>query len=233
GDTRQLTTAQARDANPQWSPDGRQIAFLSTRRGKPQIFVIPVDGGEARPLTSMAQGVASGPAWSPNGQRIAFSASPLAEQPDLAQPYRLTRHTYRFDELGYLDGVVQDIYVVDAAGGEARQLTSDASNNTTPLWSPDGREILFNTTMAPDTHRGYFPRLRVVNLEGHARELTGDWGYSLSAAWTPDGGRVVFCGSPHGRPIGSKNDLWVIDRSGGAPECRTPDLTTGVGRGLQ
>src|SRR5207253_1121130 len=110
------TTAQARDASPQWSPDGRRIAFLSTRRGKPQIFLIPVDGGEARPLTALPQGVGSGPAWSPDGQRIAFSANPLGEPPDLNKPYRLTRHTYRFDELGYLDGVAQDIYIVDAAG---------------------------------------------------------------------------------------------------------------------
>ena len=76
--------------------------------------------------------------------------------------------------------------VREAAGGEVRQLTNDASHNTTPLWSPDGQEILFQTTMLPDTYQGYYPRLRVVTLAGAVRDLTGDWGYSLAAAWTPD-----------------------------------------------
>src|SRR5439155_7573167 len=113
------------------------------------------------------------------------------------------------------------------------QLTDDTNHNTTPLWSPDGQEILFNTTMLPDTYLGYYPRLRVVNLAGAVRDLTGDWGYSLSAAWTPDSRRVVFCGSPHGRPIGAKNDLWIIERQGGAPECRTADFPLGSGSSLQ
>jgi dipeptidyl aminopeptidase/acylaminoacyl peptidase len=233
GNARQLTTGLARDTNPQWSPDGQQIAFLSTRGALSQIYVIPVDGGEARALTSLPQGVVDGPVWSPDGQQIAFTAGPTGDRPNPGTPYRLTRHTYRFDELGYLDPVVQDIYIIAVAGGAPQQLTNDANHNTMPLWSPDGQEILISTTMLPDTYLGYYPRLRVVNLTGEVRELTGDWGYSLAARWTPDSRRVVFCGSPYGRPIGAKNDLWIINREGGAPACRTAELPLGPGSGLQ
>jgi dipeptidyl aminopeptidase/acylaminoacyl peptidase len=232
GDAWQLTSGLARDANPQWSPDGKQIAFLSSRADKPQIYLISVGGGEARALTSLAQGVGGGLAWSPDGRQIAFTATP-GEPIDLGKPYRLTRHVYRFDELGYLEGAVQDLYVIDAAGGEPRRLTEDRAHNSAPVWSPDGQEILLHTAMPPDSHRAYFPRLRVVDLAGAVRELTGEWGYSLSAAWTPDSRPIVFVGSPHGRPIGSKNDLWLIDRAGGRPECRTADLPQGIGGGLQ
>ena len=49
-----------------WSPDDKFIGFMSTRsEGRPQIFVIPVDGGEARQVTTLKQGVGSGPSWSP------------------------------------------------------------------------------------------------------------------------------------------------------------------------
>ena len=233
GESHQLTAGLARDTNPQWSPDGKQIAFLSTRSGKRQIYLIPVDGGEARALTSMKQGVGSGPVWSPDGKSIAFTAGPTSEPPDPKKPYRLTRHVYRFDGLGYLDTVVQDIYVIPVAGGEAKQLTRDASMNSAPRWSPDGQQILYTATMAPDSHQVMLPKLRVVNLHGDVREIVGEWGSASAGAWTPDGKRIVFVGAPHGRPIGSKSDVWVIERQGGGPVCRSASLKCGVGGFLQ
>jgi dipeptidyl aminopeptidase/acylaminoacyl peptidase len=232
GESRQLTAGLARDTNPQWSPDGKQIAFLSTRGEKPQIYLIPVDGGEAQALTAMEQGVGGGPVWSPDGKHIAFTAGPAVEPPDPDKPYRVTRHIYRFDGTGYLDNVVQDIYIVPVEGGEPKQLTDDDCQNGAPVWSPDGQEILFTAAMFPDSHRAY-PMLKAVNLDGEIRELVGDWGYAISAAWTPDGKQVVFVGNPLGLPVGSQNNLWVIDSQGGEPECRTAGLTFQVGGALQ
>ncbi len=242
GSSRQLTAGLARDWNPQWSPDGKQIAFLSTRGDKPQIYLISVDGGEARALTAMKQGVGggrspdgkyNGPVWSPDGKYIAFTSGPAVEPLDLKKPYRVTRRIYRFDGMGYLDNMVQDIYVIPAQGGEPQQLTSDECQNIAPLWSPDGQEILYTVMMVPDSHQVSLPRLRVVNLEGEVREIVGDWGYANSAAWLPDGERVVFVGRLFGRLASSKDDLWVIDKQGGEPECRTAGLKFGVGSGLQ
>jgi dipeptidyl aminopeptidase/acylaminoacyl peptidase len=231
GKSRQLTAGLARDTNPQWSPDGKQIAFLSTRWDKPQIYLIPVDGGEAHALTAIRQGIGGGPVWSPDGKQIAFTASP-GEPPDLTKPYRITRYIYRFDAAGYLDNVVQDIYVIPANGGDLKRLTNDDCQNGIPVWSPNGQEILFTVAMSPDSHC-FYPTLKVMNLDGEVRELVKDWGYAISAAWTSDGKRVVFIGNPFGRPIGFQNNLWVIDRQGGDPECRTAGLTVQVGGGLQ
>ena len=68
---RQFTFGDQNDHNPKWSPDGSQIAFLSNRKNEnqPQIFLIPFDGGEARPLTDM-KGQFGSFAWSPNGEKI-------------------------------------------------------------------------------------------------------------------------------------------------------------------
>jgi dipeptidyl aminopeptidase/acylaminoacyl peptidase len=73
-------TSGGKDHTPRWSPDGTHLAFVSTRGGeKPQIFLIPTDGGEARPLTDMTQG-AENPAWSPDGKLVAFTSRANAQE---------------------------------------------------------------------------------------------------------------------------------------------------------
>jgi dipeptidyl aminopeptidase/acylaminoacyl peptidase len=72
---RQFTNGGKMDFQPRYSPDGERLAFVSTRGGKPQIYLIRTDGGEAQPLTSMPNGV-TGFTWSPDGSQIAF-LSPL------------------------------------------------------------------------------------------------------------------------------------------------------------
>ena len=80
GDAFQLTRGD-KDSQPTWSPDGKQLAFVSARAGKPQIYLLPTGGvgGEARALTSMDRGAHS-PDWSPDGQQIAFLAPKSAEE---------------------------------------------------------------------------------------------------------------------------------------------------------
>lgn len=235
GEVRRLTAGLAQDTDPTWSPDGRQIAFRSTRGGTPQIHLIAVDGGEARPLTALEQGVSSAPVWSPDGEHIAFAAGPAVDPLDLTKPYRITRHVYRVDGTGYLDNAAYDIYVIPAKGGEPKQLTSDDCQNSRPLWSPDGSELLFTLAGCPDSHRRHprHPDLAVVGMDGSVRRLLGDWGYAWSAAWTPDGERVAFIGNPFGLPSGCQENVWVMDAEGGEPDCRTGGLTFRVGKSLQ
>lgn len=239
GEVRQLTNGVAQDSAPRWSPEGNQLAFNSTRSGKTQIFLIAADGGEARQLTTMPQGISGGVAWSPDGQQLAFTAPPQMEPADPAHPYRLTRSVYRFDKMGYLHRAISDIYVVDVTGGEPKALTQDEYSNDLPVWSPDGKMLLYMVSMSPDNHR-IGAALRTVTLGGDIRDLLWSWGKAAAATWTRDGQQVVFIGNPEGLPIGTQEQLWVLDvpndaeqPATGAPRCLTPNFGYKIGGGLQ
>src|SRR6185295_15208909 len=147
------------------------------------------------------------------------TAVPIAEPRDPAKSYRANRFVYRFNEMEYLDDVVQDLYVIPAAGGEAHQLTHDRYMNNAPQWSPDGKEILYLAGMNPDIRNTFLPVLRILNVaNGTTRDLITDWGNATAAAWTPDGKQIAFIGQPKGVAFGSKSDLWVIPSAGGTPQ---------------
>jgi dipeptidyl aminopeptidase/acylaminoacyl peptidase len=230
---RQLTAGTAMDTSPAWSPDCKTIAFLSTRTGDPQIYLISVDGGEARQLTSLEQKIGEGPAWSPDGSTLAFTATNVVEKTDPNQPYRVTRAIYRFNNVGYLDNTVQDVYVIPVKGGEPRNLTKNAWMNSDLRWSPDGQEILFQATLDPYSF-DISSELRTVDLKGEIHPLvTRDWGDVGSADWTPDGKQIVFIGKQKENPMGYKYDLWVINRRGGTPRNRSLKFQGHIGGGLQ
>jgi len=232
GEVRRLTTGEQRDSSPAWSPNGKTIAFISTRSGKAQIHLIPVDGGEAQKLTKLDQGVTGEPAWSPEGGLIAFSAPKSVEGKERGKPYRVTRTIYRFNGVGLLKQAVQDIYTVCMEDSKVQQLTDDDWNNFAPRWSPDGKEILFLSSWNPDSFSTH-ARLKIVDLEKQVRPISREWGNVMEAQWLPDGEHIVFLGLPEEALMGTKTDLWIIDREGKEIACRTPELPIGVGGDLQ
>jgi dipeptidyl aminopeptidase/acylaminoacyl peptidase len=232
GDTRQLTAGTQKDSAPAWSPDGRAIAFLSDRNGKPQIFLLPVHGGEARAITQLPQGVGGKLVWSPDGAQIAFTAGPQEEPPDPSAPYRITRRVYRFDGLGPMERARQEIYTVDVASGETRRWTGDALHNTQPLWSPDGKSLLYLSNFDMDSY-GKYARVCIMDRDGAQRTILDEWGEIRTVRWLPNGAGIIFIGVPRGVPIGTQYDLWSLSLQGGEPVNLTPHLDRQVGKDLQ
>ena len=224
-----LTAGRGLDTHPAWSPDGSELAFLSTRDGLRQLYVISTGAGEPRQLTDLPQGVTHGPAWSPDGRYIAFAARAGAAPVFPDKPYRVTRHVYRLDGSGYLHAAAPDLFVTPVSGGEACNLTQDEAYNcyrTGPVWSPDSREILYTAACFPDSYR-WFAALRAANLAGEVRDVVKDWGCATnppSAGWTPDAQRIVFVGNPLDAPKQNHKHLWVVDREEGTPDCRTTGI---------
>src|SRR5262245_35373995 len=145
-------TSGTRDSQPRWSPDGKTLAFVRGMEGKPaQIFLLPMTGGEATQLTRV-KGGASQPRWSPDGRRILFSSGTnpaIDDDTTKAKPKKepgrvIKDPVFRLNNAGYFDpDHPSHLWVVDAAGGKARQLTTGRDDEYNARWSRDGRSIYY------------------------------------------------------------------------------------------
>jgi len=211
GSPRQLTFGADRNESARFSPDSTQIAFLSDRNGgKSQLYVMRVDGGEARPMTSLAGG-AGEPVWSPDGASILFAA-PVAQKGARTSPKVVTRALYKNDGAGIVAHRKTHLFVVPAAGGETRQLTSGDVSASDPAWSPDGRSDVFSRrrTGPRDAHRR---DLWLMAADGSAlRQVTHTCATTSLPSWSPDGSRIAFYG-PREEGNG-RYRLWLVGADG-------------------
>ena len=157
-------TQTGHDTRPQWSPDGKKIAFISSRDGAAQIYLMPAQGGNATKLTSLSTG-ADNEKWSPDGKTIAFTSSVFPDCPDdscnrsrddATEKSKVKARIY--DHLLYRhwthwsDGKRSHLFLVTASGGAPRDLTAHADFDVPPdergdandfAFSPDSKELCF------------------------------------------------------------------------------------------
>ena len=229
GDPRRLTTAPGADNHPRWSPDGKTIAFTSTRGGSSQVWLLPVDGGEARPLTKLPIDVA-GPIWSPIGDKLAFTAEVYPgttveetakkdkareESKSKARIYDrlMIRHWDKWDE-----GKRSHLFVADARTGETKDLTPKLDVNTPPApfggsneyaFSPDGKELAFTVEPLKDLAWLTNTDIWTVSVDGgEAKNLTeANPGADAQPAYSPDGKRLAYLSQAR---AGFESDQWVL-----------------------
>ena len=160
-DLHQLTHGPISSAEPDRSPDGRKIAFSSDRSGQSvDIYVMNADG--RGPVTQLTRKGGSAPDWSPDGRKVVFWSDRAAKK-----------------KPGQPGG--EDIYVISSDGSHERRLTHDPVSATGPVWSPDGKEILFVSN-----RRGNF-QIYIMGADGtHQRQLTHGSGlFAVQPNWQP------------------------------------------------
>ena len=185
------------DYSPSWSPDGKQIAFMSSRdghvdprHGAPtyEIYVMDADGGNPQNLTNNPADDRV-PSWSPDGKRIVFSSR--------------------------RDGNLE-IYVMDADGSNPQNLTNNPYNDRFPSWSPDSERIVF--TARRDGHfeneLAITYEIYVMGADGmNQQRLTENRKNEWYTSWSPDGNRIAFSSDRKGDLVNF--DIYVMDADGG------------------
>ncbi|MBW4697308.1 MAG: S9 family peptidase [Aphanocapsa lilacina HA4352-LM1] len=257
GEARPLSTGP-RDSSPRWSPDGKTLAFLRSaeKDGKPeppQIYLLSLEGGEARALTDLPKG-AGGISWSPDSRRIAFTSSTKDEdikksgegdKPKKSDVRVIKRAVYRLNGAGYLETDRPDhIWMVevptDAAAPPpaAKQITQGEFEEESPVWSPDSSQLYFISDRAREAY--YQPAdgdIYAVSANGGPIRRVVDIDGPIFGAFalSPDGRRIACVGFVNGKPEYSHTqpDLFVADlSSGAAPRNLTADYDFDIGDGI-
>lgn len=214
GEAQQLTQS-GKDSSPAWSPDGKTIAFLSSRSGDSQIYLLSLEGGEARPITKLSTG-ADMVKWSPDGKTIAFTSSVYPDCKDdecnkkrdeekeknkvkahVAESL-LYRHWTHWSE-----GKRAHLFVTASDGsGEAKDLTAGANYDVPPderggpddvNFSPDSKEICFTAVTdkveAISTNADLFT---VAVSGGEPKRITTQPGFDGNPVYSPDGKSIAY-----------------------------------------
>ncbi|NLW17819.1 MAG: S9 family peptidase, partial [Firmicutes bacterium] len=230
------------DSRPEFSPDGKTLAFLSKRSGSSQIWLLPLDGGEARQLTGIKGGVSQFK-WFPDSQSLAFIANitpdgiePEDKKDDDSDPFVkynrdvkvITELFYKLDGVGYFSERRPQLCVIGVdEDAQPEQLTEHPYRvgSITDI-SPDGQEILFTSLRGKDYDREAWQQhlWAIPACGGEPEQLVGGEYSVRAAAYSPDGKQIAFVAT-FVKEMGYDNaKLYVQARQGGEPRLVAPDF---------
>jgi len=234
-----LTTSKSGEHTPRWSPDGRWLAFLSSRDDDhTQLWLLDRLGGEGRKATTLPSDV-DDYVWAPDGRRIALVAEDAdTAKPKTPPPIVIDRFQFKQDERGYLGKQRRHLYLLDVESGKTAMLTSGDYDELLPAWSPDGKSLAFVSKRRPDFDRDSNWDLYVIAAGGGGaapRQLTtfegpdNDPDTESRPAWSPDGHSLAYLqGGPLKLLYYAVQKLAVVPGAGGAPHILTAALDRNV-----
>src|SRR5205823_5511688 len=203
-----------------WSPDSTQIAFLSNAGSSlQQVFVFPIASGKPRRLTNV-NGHVSDIRWSPDGKQIAFlyaegggGGGPLEAVPAQTGPIESEIHNNR-------------LTIVNASGGEIRQISDGKLNIYEYDWSPDVHRFVALAAPGPADNNWWIAQLYTLDIASGRMDVLYHPPVERQIAiprWSPDGQQIAFIGGLMSDQGFNGGDIFVMDSKGGEPRNVTPD----------
>lgn len=227
--TKQWTITDHRDSQPRYSPCGQYIAFQSTRSGRPQVWLMPTDGGEAKQITTFTYG-AMNPHWSKDGRHIIFTA-PLERDADVAtqkelseaeykkeqqakqeKPLIVKRIKYKSDAQGFHDDKRTQIVMYNLEKETFTQLTSGDFHHQYEDISPDGQYVLFSSNLNETEDyeiKSYLYTVHTTTKE--VTKVTPEEGAFGQAVYSPTGKYIAYVGHEFAYKGATLSELYVLN----------------------
>ena len=230
GGTERELTRGGSDSRPRWSPDGKQIAFISSRDGTAEVYIISLYGGEASRLTFLSTDV-DNEVWSPDGNWMAFTSRVYPgcaddacnkERDEAADKSKVKAHIaerllYRH-WTDWADGKRSHLFVMAVKQGTPRDLTPRADYDVPPFnlgapeaiaFSPDSHEICFTADTQKDEALSTNGDLFTVTIFGEAspKRITTNLGDDWGPQYSPDGKWIAYRAQ---MTPGYESDRWQL-----------------------
>jgi dipeptidyl aminopeptidase/acylaminoacyl peptidase len=243
GEARQLTHSSKSDTRPRWSPDGKEIAFVSTRDGSSQVYLLPPDGGEPKKVTHIAT-EADGVLFSPDGKNLLFNSEVYPEcdsgdaqktldcnaarkeatENSKVKAHIATRLLFRHWN-SWKEGKRSHLFVVPANGSRPPRDLTPGDYDTPPFslggpdnyaFSPDGTEVCFASNRDAQEERSTNVDLFTVNLlTGETRKITTNPAYDGSPLYSPNGKFIAYRAQFRAGYESDRFRLMLYDRANG------------------
>jgi len=234
----QFTTSPQNSNSPRWSPDGKSLAFISSRpefaapagtaadQPRSQVWLLTMAGGEAKRVTNLKNGVSSF-RWSPDGTRLVIISrigpsdnrgeSRSGDAKDRSDVRHYKNSSYKFNDSGWFDDRRTHLWVVEVNSGSAKQVTEgDDWNDSDPHWSPDGKRIAFvSNRTGQEYEENRNADVWVVNADGTGTltKISDHEESDNQPRWSPDGKTIAFTGEVHDR---DHPKIWLAPATGGS-----------------
>ena len=230
----QLTNSPDGESRARWSPDGRNLSFLSSRQESKgsQVWLMDRRGGEGRRLTEIKGGI-NDYAWSPDAKKLLLTLTdPDPEDTGkikTTKPYVIDRYQYKQDVEGYrYKKAHTHLYLFDITTKKLDTLTKGIYDEESAVWSPDGASIAFVSNRTEDPDKNENTDIYTIDTKPGAamRQLT-DWkGSDNSPRWSSDGKWIAYTRSVSEEDYHMYDEpiLCVVPAAGGQPKLLSKTL---------